>query len=204
MSSRFIYVHDPMCSWCWAHKPQWTKLSEQLSEFVSVEYRVGGLAPDSDEPMPKALQQSLISYWQKIHDEYDRPFNFDFWTKNQPRRSTYPACRAVLAARRQHQELAMITALQEAYYLRALNPSDVDVHHQLAKELGLNVEVFKKDIKSSELQTEFEDEIAFSRALPIQGFPSMVLIHNEMAHSIVLNYRDASGALAQVKSILGI
>jgi protein-disulfide isomerase-like protein with CxxC motif len=58
-------------------------------------------------------------------------FNFDFWTKCQPRRDTYKACRAVIAASQQNAEEAMIEAIQKAYYLRAMNPSEHDSRRTL-------------------------------------------------------------------------
>ncbi|WP_230390679.1 DsbA family protein [Reinekea sp. G2M2-21] len=202
--SRFIYVHDPMCSWCWGHRPVWRLFEAELAKRVPVEYRVGGLAPDSDEPMPVAQQEAIRGYWQEIHSLLGVPFNFDFWTLNTPRRSTYPACRAVLAARWQQAERPMIDAIQEGYYLRALNPSDVSTLVQLAEEIGLDARKFTDDLVSAALNKAFEQEIDFARRLPIQGFPSMVLVHEQTAYEISLDYKDYRGALRQVDSILGL
>jgi len=199
---KFIYVHDPMCSWCWAHRPQWEKFEAKLAGLVHVEYRVGGLAPDSDVAMPEEQRNAIAGYWRKIHTLLGTEFNYDFWQNNTPRRSTYPACRAVIAARWQDAEVAMIRVLQEAYYLRALNPSDIPVHVQLAEELNLDVDRFKRALVSTDLNREFEEELGFSHSLPIQGFPSMVLQQNGQLHEIVLDYKDYRGALEQVKEIL--
>lgn len=200
--SRFYYVHDPMCSWCWAHLPEWQKLETHLSKLLPVHYVLGGLAPDSDLPMPIAQQQAIRSYWEKINLLLGTEFNFDFWSTNTPRRSTYPACRAVLAASWQNAQQAMNIALQKAYYLRAMNPSDMATHLILAKELGLNIQQFSDDLKSEKLAEQFNQQLAFARSLPIQGFPSMVLLHKGDFHPIVLDYKDHSGALAQVNKIL--
>ena len=202
-TTRFIYVHDPMCSWCWGHRPVWEQLERELTPIVPIEYRVGGLAPDSDEPMPESQQQAVAGYWQKINKRLGVPFNMDFWKENEPRRSTYPACRAVIAARWQNAEIPMIKALQEAYYLRALNPSNISVHVQLAAELQLDVVKFEHHLASEVLEAAFREELNFSQSLPIEGFPSMVLLHEGKAHSIALDYQDFSGALAQVQQRLG-
>lgn len=203
VKSSFYYVHDPMCSWCWAHRPQWEQFEQALNELdLTVEYVVGGLAPDSDVPMPEAQKATLSGYWRKIEGMLGTQFNYDFWTKTTPRRSTYPACRAVIAATWQDAEIEMITALQKAYYLRALNPSDQSTHQLLAQELNLNVDKFMADLNSPELEQAFIEQLEFAHSLPIQGFPSMVLQHNNQLHSIVLDYKDYRGALAQVTDIL--
>ena len=113
---------------------------------------VGGLAPDSDQPMPAELQEKLPKAWRSIHELLGTEFNFDFWTECKPRRSTYPACRAVLAAGNQGKYDEMIDAIQRAYYLRAMNPSDLETLEALAEELGLDAERFAAEIRSAEHQ----------------------------------------------------
>lgn len=199
----FYYVHDPMCSWCWAHRPQWALFEQALGALdVPVEYVLGGLAPDSDVPMPEAQIAAVSGYWKKIEALLGTQFNHDFWTENTPRRSTYPACRAVLAAAWQGAEAAMIGALQHAYYLRAMNPSDQSTHKLLAQELNLDVAKFMSDLNSEALEKAFVEQLDFARSLPIQGFPSMVLQHEKQLQPIALDYKDYRGALAQVQEIL--
>ncbi len=201
-ASTLFYVHDPMCSWCWGHRPEWEKLQASLPKAVNVKNIVGGLAPDNDEVMPQAQQQAIASYWKQIHNLLGTEFNHDFWTKNKPRRSTYPACRAVIAARWQNCEEGMNNALQEAYYLKAKNPSDVEVHLELASELGLDEVQFAADLASDKLEAAFNEELQFARSLPISGFPSMVLVHNEQAYVIPLDYQDCRGAIDTISEII--
>jgi putative protein-disulfide isomerase len=52
MTKRTLYYfHDPMCSWCYGFKTTLQKLKTALPkdlEFIPV---LGGLAPDSTQPM---------------------------------------------------------------------------------------------------------------------------------------------------------
>ena len=98
MKPILYYIHDPMCSWCWGYRPTWNALQQALPEDIQQVNVVGGLAPDSDEAMPMEQQKLIAGYWQRIAEELGTEFNFDFWTNCAPRRSTYPACRAILAA----------------------------------------------------------------------------------------------------------
>lgn len=200
--SCFYYVHDPMCSWCWAHLPVWQKLEACLLELVPVQYVLGGLAPDCDLPMSTEQQKAISGYWKHINNLLGTQFNFKFWSENIPRRSTYPACRAVLAASQQNAMHEMNVALQKAYYLRAMNPSDTATHLILAEELGLNISQFCDDLRSAKLAEKFNQQLALARSLPIQGFPSMVLQHQGRLYPIRLDYKDHFAALAQVKTIL--
>ncbi|MEH6582582.1 MAG: DsbA family protein, partial [Halioglobus sp.] len=140
------HVHDPMCSWCWGYRRSWDGLREALENAVTVVNVVGGLAPDNDEPMPQEQRDTIAGYWRQVAERTDAEFNYDFWKHCTPRRSTYPACRAVLTAKRQLAEQAMIDAIQQAYYLRAMNPSDNSTLIALASELGLDVTQFSEDL----------------------------------------------------------
>jgi len=199
------YIHDPMCSWCWGFKPVWTKLQSKLPSKIKVKYLLGGLAKDSAIPMPLSLQSTIQATWHTIQHEIPGiNFNFDFWTSNEPRRSTYPACRAVIAARKQNANLhlEMIDKIQRAYYLEALNPSDNSVLIKCAESLNLNIDIFTKDISSKTTQAILDEEINISRELGAQGFPSLVLTHNDNAYFVTINYNNEKSMLDNIKAII--
>jgi len=82
-----VYIMDPMCSWCWAFKPVLTEIRNTFPE-LGYYTLAGGLAPDSDEPMPDAQQEQIAATWKKIEAMVGTKFNHDFWRVCQPRRST--------------------------------------------------------------------------------------------------------------------
>ncbi len=190
MKPILYYVHDPMCSWCWGYRPTWDALRLVLPEDIKVVNVVGGLAPDSDEPMPLEQQKLIAGHWQRIAVELGTEFNFDFWTNCTPRRSTYPACRAVLAAAAQDAEEAMINAIQHAYYLRAMNPSDTTTLIALAKDIGLDSRCFADDLVSPGIQRELERHFTLRRSIDVYSFPSLVLQIGQASCPVPLDYRD--------------
>lgn len=188
------YVHDPMCSWCWGFRPVWLQVRQALAGKINIETILGGLAADSDLLMPADMQVSIRDTWKRIQNDIPGTiFNFDFWTQCQPRRSTYPSCRAVIAAGLQGNEFsnAMILAIQQAYYLRAKNPSDEVVLIQLSDEIGLNVKRFEADIISENCNKLLEDEISLTRHLGVKAFPSLVFSYKEYNTLIHINYTDS-------------
>lgn len=191
-----------MCSWCWGYRPVSDRLIAALPTNVDLRKIVGGLAPDSDAPMPADLQEKLPQAWQRIQDMLGTEFNFDFWTKCQPRRSTYPACRAVLAAGEQGRYDDMIDAIQRAYYLRAMNPSDLDTLEMLAAELALDEVQFADDIRSPQIEDALQQQVALARRSPIDGFPSLVLERGGQQVSVHRDYRDHRPTLAHIDEIL--
>jgi putative protein-disulfide isomerase len=202
MNTFLYYIHDPMCSWCWGYRPVWDDLKLNLPNTIQIEYVAGGLAPDSNSPMPVEQQAMVKAHWHTIEKKLGTQFNYDFWEKNTPRRSTYNACRAAIAADNQGYQVAMVGAIQQAYYLRALNPSDNEVLTGLAKELSLDLPHFITDLSSTETEQALMQQIRFARELTQQGFPSLVLEHNGVRHSIAINYQNYSATLADISHIL--
>ncbi len=196
------YVHDPMCSWCWAFRPVWSQVQAQLPESVTVKYLLGGLAPDSDAPMTAAMQAEIRGHWKAIQSRVPGTmFNFDFWKVCTPRRSTYPACRAVVAARKQNPSLedAMIRSIQEAYYLQARNPSDDDVLVDLASALDLGTDQFRAGLNAPETQKMLMDDIRSYQRMGVRGFPGLVLEKGGDYRHIRIDYNDADVILQQIQ-----
>lgn len=190
MRAQLFYIYDPMCSWCWGYAPTWQRLQRELTSEVDIIYGLGGLAEDSDVLMPEAMQVFLQQTWRKIAQQLGTEFNFDFWQHCQPRRSTYPACRATLIAREFGKEQEMLTAIQHAYYLQAKNPSNLDTLQALAVDIGLDSLDFLQKLKSQSVDEQLMAEINKMRSLPINGFPALVLVKEQLLIPIPIDYQD--------------
>lgn len=204
MSARLIYVHDPMCSWCYGFEPARRRLFAALDGRLPVERWLGGLAPDSAEPMPEATRQMLQQTWRRIEQVIPGTrFNYDFWERCAPRRSTYPANRAVIAARAQGDEYdeIMTGRIQRAYYREARNPSDDATLIELAGDIGLDAARFADDLAAPATQAALLAEIGRARALGADGFPSLILARGERLYRIGIDYNDADAMLRQIDTI---
>ena len=201
MNSTLIYVHDPMCSWCWGFEKIRQQLFASLKGQMNIRSLVGGLAKDSNEAMPKDMQIFLQDTWRKIeHSIPGTEFNFAFWSDCEPRRSTYPSNRAVIAARLQGEyfDELMTTRIQQAYYEEARNPSDKSVLIELADDIGLDIDTFTAAINSDKIQQLLLEEIQLTRALGVNSFPSLVVENAGNLTHLVLNYNKVDGLLEQI------
>jgi putative protein-disulfide isomerase len=202
MQATLIYVHDPMCSWCWAFAPVLERLQRELPAVVTTTRLLGGLAPDDDAPMTAAMRDYLQTTWRRIMATVPGTrFNFDFWENTRPRRSTWPACRAVIAARGQSgdAEARMILAIQQAYYLQARNPSDAATLIALASEIGLDSDAFARSLDAPSTQAELAAEIQAARQLGADSFPSFRLRIGGRTLAIAIDYRDTAPMCAAIR-----
>jgi putative protein-disulfide isomerase len=198
------YIHDPMCSWCYAFAPTWRRIQDELPETMTVEYVLGGLARDSDQPMPDDMQAYVQENWRRIQALVpDTEFNYEFWTRCEPRRSTYPACRAVLAAKHfgPDNENAMIDRIQFAYYREARNPSDIDTLCELAGEIGIDIGAFREWMSSESCQIALDANLQKRRELGVTAFPSLVLATDDRSVVIPHDYSDPTITLKKLLTI---
>ncbi len=200
---RLLYVMDPMCGWCYGFQPELEQFLEKYPA-AQVDWIMGGLAPDSNQPMDESLQQTISSYWHQIEEKSQVTFNHDFWKLNTPYRSTYPACRAVVAAERLKPNSAqqMAKAIQSAYYLEAKNPSLEETLIGCASSLGLDEKEFIQVFKSEETEQRFQQHLSITHQLQIQGFPALLYINdNNQAYPLALGYNNLAGLEQQLKAI---
>ena len=192
-----------MCSWCWAFRPTFEKINSSLPVEINTQFILGGLAPDTDQPMPEDMRKYIQNQWRKIQQQVKGiKFNFEFWNKCSPRRSTYPACRAVIAARNQDPEYEdkMVYAIQRGYYLEARNPSESETLKEFAREIGLDIEQFQSDMDSSDTEKTLQQEIKFSRKLGVNSFPALVLNTGKKYQRLNIDYGYPESILTELNN----
>lgn len=198
---RLFYIHDPMCSWCYAFSAGLQALQQELPPSIRFIYLLGGLAPDTTIPMPVDMQLAIQQTWRRIETTVPGvAFNFDFWHLNTPVRSTYPACRALLAARKQGPECEtdLLRAIQLAYYQQARNPSLTPTLQACAAEIGLDSIAFSKDLLSAEVALELEQEIQIARDMGVSAYPALRLLQNGTLTTINIDYVNHHSMLNQI------
>ena len=200
---RLYYIHDPMCSWCWAFSPTLTALTKALPTHIGLYKLLGGLAPDTNQPMPTAMREQIRATWRHIQTSVPGTrFNFDFWDHCQPRRSTWAACRAVLIAAESGLGDSMNSAIQHAYYLQARNPSDDTVLIDLANALGLNTQSFAAALNSKPVHAQLQAQMQHCRNLGVDSYPSLVLRSGNDHWPVAVNYQHADTMLATINALI--
>ncbi len=195
---KFLYVMDPMCAWCYGFQAELDQFLAQ-HPVEEVEWIMGGLAPDTTQPMDDNLREMISSYWYQIEKRTQVSFNHDYWQRNTPYRSTYPACRAVISAEslKENSAVQMVKAIQSAYYLQAKNPSLEETLIACARAIGLDEHQFLAAFKSTETEGQLQQHLSIARQLQVRGFPALFYIDEaNRAHALTLGYCQAA-ALTQ-------
>lgn len=200
---RFLYVMDPMCSWCYAFQPELDAFLEK-HRAAEVVWIMGGLAPDNTEPMDDNLKQTISSYWHQIEKQSSVLFNHDFWELNTPFRSTYPACRAVIASEslKVNTSQSMVSAIQEAYYRKAENPSFEETLVACACSIGLDKNQFQDVVRSELTEQGLQQHLNITHQLQVSGFPALFYVNDRSeAYPLTLGYCKAEELERNLRNI---
>ncbi|OCQ23839.1 hypothetical protein A7985_07835 [Pseudoalteromonas luteoviolacea] len=200
---RFLYVMDPMCGWCYGFQPE---LEQFLRKYPSahVDWIMGGLAPDTNQPMPEELRQTISAYWHQIESKTQVSFNHDYWQLNTPYRATYLACRAVIAAQRISKSNAqkMVKAIQSAYYQHAKNPSLKETLIECANSIEISGDDFVKTLNAQETEALFQQHLGIAQQLRVSGFPALFYIDKKnQAYPLTLGFCKAEVLMQRFNDI---
>jgi len=96
----------------------------------------------------------------------------------------------------------MIHAIQKAYYLEAMNPSDSEVLIACAKNIGLDVDQFRHDLHAAPTQSQLMREIKQAQSMQVFSFPSLVLEQLGETDPVHIDYSDAESMLVHIQRVL--
>ena len=202
--SVLIYVYDPMCSWCYGFRPTWKALKSQLPEGLPVVSLLGGLADDSDVSMPEDMVKYLKRTWSQIETTCGVPFNHAYWDQTPaPPRTTFISCRAVIAAERlAGRGEAFAERIQDAYYTEAQNVWDFDTLCDLAEAFGFHRSSFADVLASDDVRAVHDEQRQLAERLQVEGYPSVLLIHQGQAFPIAVRHQGADVMLGDISDLL--
>ena len=202
--SVLIYVYDPMCSWCYGFRPTWKALKSQLPEGLPVVSLLGGLADDSDVSMPEDMVKYLRRTWSQIESTCGVPFNHDYWDQTPPPpRTTFISSRAVIAAERlAGRGEAFAERIQDAYYTEVQNVWDFNTLCDLAEAFGFQRSSFEDALMSDDVRAVHDEQRQLAERLQVEGYPSVLLIHQGQAYPIPVRHQGADVMLSDIADLL--
>jgi len=173
----FIYVGDPMCSWCWGFAPVLDEL--QANFTIPIRVVAGGLRPGpSAEPLNNQMRDMLARHWEQVAERSGQPFDHTFLQRNDGWvYDTELPDTAVVTMREldSNQTLPFFTRLQRAFYAEGMDVTDPDVYPELLDGYEVNRDRFMQLLTSAEMKEKTWRDFAEARRLGVTGFPSLLL-----------------------------
>ena len=172
----FMYIADPMCSWCWGFAPTLDKILDTFP--LNLRIVVGGLRPGpAAQRLDDAMRSYLKTHWKHVQEASGQSFNMAGLERENWLYDTEPAARAVLTMRQisAASEYKFFKALQKAFYQDALDLTESSCYEALLEPYRIDAQLFIKTMDSDEIRQQTYQDFGLARHLGVQGFPSLLL-----------------------------
>lgn len=193
LNVRVDYFTDPLCAWSYASEPTIQSLISEYRDKVDFEFHslpildriVGGPKPGEKFHTPEEMQQE----WEEIARKTGTRINASLWQQNPPH-SSWPGNRAMKAAFRQGFDKGnrFTSLLRNAALVESKNTSNFEVLMQVARDAGLDTDMFRTDMtdNSPQLEKEVADDKFKAVDNCIESTPTL-LMHNDNGDRVVIS-----------------
>lgn len=176
----FVYVGDPMCSWCWGFAPALEALDSRYS--IPLRVVMGGLRTGSQaEPMDKQERQQLADYWQGVAQRTGQPFTTASLERDGWSYDTEPSCRAVVVMRElaPDQTLRWVARLHRAFYVEGVDITDITVFPELVDGFAVEPDRFARLLADEVMVERTQQDFAEAQRSGVAGFPTLLFRDSE-------------------------
>jgi putative protein-disulfide isomerase len=214
MTTRLIYIADPMCSWCYGFGPELSGLLDAVPD-MELEIVVGGLRAYNTQQMDDRLKATLLSHWRHVEQASGLPFSDAAISRAGFVYDTEPACRAVVAARLLAPAvpppalLDVFHAIQRAFYAEGVDVTRGEALAEIASAV-LTKHGFPIDAASFHAKWSEQASIAATRndfirtqRWGISGFPTVLIEQGKELMLVVSGYAKAAALLQRVQALTG-
>ncbi|NNC91174.1 MAG: DsbA family protein [Acidimicrobiia bacterium] len=193
----FIYVGDPMCSWCWGFAP----VLDRMTEVYDIPMRVvvGGLRPGGEgEELDDRVARTLAHHWEQVEHASGQSFDHAFlarrdgWVYD----TEVPAIAvAVMRELNQDGTLRFHTRLQRAFYAEGIDITDRAVYPELLEGFEVDTDRFTDLLGSDDMRKRAWQDFAEARSYGATGFPTLIIRDGEEYGIITRGYLPADRLL---------
>ena len=217
-----IYIADPMCSWCYGFGPQLNALLDARPE-ARLDIVTGGLRAYNTEVMDEAGKATILTHWKHVEQASGLPFSTSGMARPGFIYDTEPACRAVVAARILGEDLPsrkildVLHAIQYAFYAEGRDVTNLQVLAEVGATAladaggqrslagppmaSIDSAGFLNTLSAASTISETKQDFAQTQRWGIQGFPALVLVHDETLHLISSGYTKTAVLLERIVAI---
>jgi putative protein-disulfide isomerase len=172
----FIYVGDPMCSWCWGFAPVLDAMTRRYD--IPMSTVVGGLRPGpSAEPLDEITRRTLAEHWDHVEQASGQPFDRRALDRPGWIYDTELGAIGVVTMRSMAESdtFRFFKRLQRAYYAENIDITDAGAYPDLLDGFDVDRDTFMKNLASEDMKALAWKDFETARRMSISGFPSLLL-----------------------------
>lgn len=200
-SRSFVYVADPMCSWCYGFAPSLAAARHRWPQ-MALSVVMGGLRV-TGEPLDARMKSFLQHHWTEVAERSGQPFDDSILQRDDFVYTTEPACRAVVTLREHDSALAlpMLDAVHTAFYARGRDTTDAPTLADIAHDVGMDRRQFLQAFDSAGMRSATQRDFAQARAWGVNGFPMLIAMGGK-AQIVAPGWVDPATLVARLDSVM--
>ncbi len=176
----FIYVGDPMCSWCWGFTPALEKMRTRYD--IPMRVVMGGLRTGAQaQPMDADARRMLADYWRGVEEQTGQPFTTEALERDGWRYDTEPSCRAVVTLRElaPQDTLRWVARLHRAFYVEGVDVTDLSVFPDLLDGFDVDRDLFARMLTEEATIERTRQDFLEAQRYGVSGFPTVLFRDGE-------------------------
>jgi putative protein-disulfide isomerase len=204
----FLYVADPLCSWCYGFAPVIGALAAHFEGRLGLRIVMGGLRAGNTKPMRPEDKAYIKDAWTRVAAASGQTFDHAFFDRDGFIYDTEPACRAVVTAREWGAPtpvtpLAFKARISEAFYAHNRDVTDPAVIGAIAEEAGFDGADFAARFASAEMKNATFRDFLTAQEMGVRGFPLLAAGSVETNYALVTNgFRPLDGLIEALEAWL--
>jgi len=180
------FYHDVICSWCYVISPRLRKL-EKENKNIKVKHHSFALFPNKESIIhmfgsKKEGKKQIMEHWRNSSCRLDEEVCKIDANLMEDKTFDYPhsmpgliACKAAEKQGGSKMYWDFYDAVQKAHLVEGKNIDSEETLIGIAEVLHLDIELFKKEISSSEIREIVNEEIKNAQEIGINSVPTIVV-----------------------------
>ncbi|MFC2125528.1 DsbA family protein [Bacteroidota bacterium] len=208
MRDRFIYVFDPLCSWCYGFHPTVRKIYEENSDSCEIEVLCGGNFI-GEEKMPVKnrslkIQRAYEGVGRITGAEFSRYFFDNIIHNHQYIMDSEPSCIAfyVMKTILPEKALSISYSLQQCFYIEGRRLDKQATFTALARKYGISKQDFLDKFLDSKYKELTFQEFDRVKEIDVHGYPSFFLLKNGKYHDLAEGFAKEEEVRKELSRIL--
>lgn len=204
-----LYLHDPLCGWCFGTSPAINQLQADFAGRLDVSVLCGGMVLGADAgPIADSwdyIRQALAEVETVTGVRFGEAFRA-LGAAGTYRYDSEPPSRAIVAFRQITQDpartVAFAHAVQQALFRDGYDLNALTTYEPLLESFGLDIAEFGRRWAAPETAQAARQEFAAVARIGIQGFPTLVVRVGEQGYVLARGYQPYEQLRAGLEQLL--
>jgi putative protein-disulfide isomerase len=201
----FLYIADPMCSWCYGFAPVVTALRDAFEGRLPVKVLMGGLRAGNTRAMRQEDKDYISNAWTRVAAASGQPFDHAFFAREGFVYDSEPACRAVVTVRRLKPGITLDfkSRISSAFYAENRDVTSTDEIVKVADEAGFDAAAFRAEFLAPDTRNETFRDFLIAKEMGVEGFPMLAAGSEDGGYALITNgYRPLEGLVPAIEGWL--